>query len=97
MHNETETCGHIIEKANFECRQSVSSARTINHHVLFPQSHSLDFEEEEILVSITIFQSLWSQFHKTYVNYSQLLVNYSLAHSTLKHEETSSFRDVCRP
>lgn len=73
---------------NFEYRQSVSRARSINHHVIISQSSILDFQEEEILISITIFPSGWSQCHSTYVNYWKPHVIYSIGHSILWPKKT---------
>lgn len=81
--------------AKFEFRQSVSRARTINQFV-FSQSNNLGFQEEEILIFITMFPSAWSLCQRTCVNYSKPYVNYSIGHSILKTEETELIV-ICMP
>lgn len=50
---------------------SLARVRTTNHHVIFPHSNNIDFQEEEIIISIIIFPSYGSGFikHGNHSNY----------------------------
>lgn len=77
-----------LEMTNYEYKQSVSRLRTINHHVIVLQSNNLDFQEEELLISMTMFPSIRFQCYRAPVSQSKPYINYSIGHNILKPKET---------